>query len=71
MFNPEIDPWPSVDDDDEAHADDCVYCEAMPDEPHHPRCPLRGPTVLADEILFCDQCGQSYVTNCICGYEES
>jgi hypothetical protein len=61
--DPDRDNWPSVDD---AATDDlCAYCEAMPDEKHHPRCPLRT-EIDADDVQFCDVCGSSYVTCCAC-----
>jgi hypothetical protein len=65
--NPECDNWPSVEDRDEQVF--CVYCEAMPDERHHPRCPLSD-GIDADDIQFCDECGCSFVTACACSGEE-
>ena len=47
----------------------CAWCEAMPDEPHHPRCPEADGSA-ADEIQFCDRCLCSYVTTCDCAEDD-
>lgn len=65
--DPERDDWPSVEDKDSDQF--CAFCEAMPNETHHPRCPLHGPEIEADEINFCDRCGHSYVSCCGCDDE--
>lgn len=69
MNHPEFTQWPSVEDKSDEQF--CPYCESMPDENHHPRCPLHGPVVEADDVQFCDECLRSYVTQCPCGESES
>jgi hypothetical protein len=49
---------------DREDADACVYCEAMPDQPHHPTCPCYQPTF--DALAYCDQCATEYLTVCAC-----
>ena len=66
MFNPERDSWPSVED---AAEPACDFCEAMPDEPHQPSCPLSDGTHEANDVLYYDRCGYSYVTVCGCDQE--
>lgn len=46
----------------------CPYCEATPDQRHHPRCP-ESDGIDVDEIQFCDRCGCSYATACDCDVE--
>jgi hypothetical protein len=39
-MNPELDPWPSV---EEPELPECPYCHALEGEAHEPHCPLVDP----------------------------
>jgi hypothetical protein len=39
-MNPELDPWPSV---EEPEVPECPYCQAVEGEAHEPHCPMVDP----------------------------